>query len=538
MGALSVRESYDLLEAVLDGTARRPALSNHMLVNGKVRELHGTHHPLVSPVPQLESGKLPEQEGLPVIADIVHATGDNARQCVRAADEAFRNREWADASWGERAACLADFRDQMAVKRELLVRLLMLEIAKTRKDAEAEVDRTLEYIDLTVGVMHEQAGKEQILYERTPGKLYERRSVRPKGVTVVLAPSNYPLNETFTTLISALAVGNTVVAKAAKQGVLTLMALLPDFAECFPPGVVNVFSGDHDTVEAMAQTGDIAIFSFFGATNSGNKIRRKFAVEGPTQMELAMGAKNILYVRADADIALAVKVAVDGAFSYNGQRCTAVKHVIVHAAVAEEFQKQYVLAVDALKSGRPEEPGVRVTPLLNPQAVQHQQNFVRDAVSQGASVANNPQLRPDLGLAYYPPTVLTGVTRDMNIYHEEQFGTVIPVTVVQDDAEAIEVYAESQFGQQASIVTQANPLDVDFSRLTRSIGAYVQQVLINMPPARGPEGKPFGAAHPNSAVGQNQDFRSNLPHVFGREHFEEIPVASLTPEQRASAVAL
>lgn len=503
---------------------------NRFLAGGKIRESHSLKtKPILSPVPDIDGFEM--VNGLPKIAEIVQATAEDALRCINAAHEAFENSEWRSLGWAERAKCLTNLADRMRGKRDKLAGLIMLEIAKTEKDAYGEVDRTIEFIEATVREMHAQAEREKHLY-KTDYATYEERRIKAKGPTLVLAPSNYPLNETFTTLISALAVGNTVVAKAARQGNLVLAELHEDFQECFPPGVVNAFSGQRNTVQAIAGSQKVKIVSFFGSTAVGHEIKNLFAQGDQfVQPELAMEAKNRLVVLPDTNIDEAVEIAIKGCLSYNGQRCTAIKHILVHQDIAEEFLAKLANRMGQLKIGVPWEKGVDITPLLSIEAAEKQEAMVQDALGKGARIIYTRADKIDR--SYYPPTLVAGVIPGMRLFDEEQYGTVVPVTTFNDIEEVIDIHRKSKHGQQAAIAT-GNPESDEVNLLALRLLEDVHQVWVNEAPGRGPDNKPFGAAKQHSGFGSNQDVRGSLK-VFGDERIVVMKAKSVSPERKATA---
>jgi glyceraldehyde-3-phosphate dehydrogenase (NADP+) len=250
----------------------------------------------------------------------------------------------------------------MMAVREETVRLLMWEIGKSRADSEKEFDRTVQYVMDTIEALKEidRAGAR---FSANDGVLAHIRRA-PLGVVLCMGPFNYPLNETFTTLIPALAMGNTIVVKLPRFGALCQAPLLACFAECFPPGVVNIVNGDGREVAApIVESGAIAALAFIGSSHTANDLKRRHPMPNRLRCILGLDAKNPAIVLEDADLDLAVAECVTGSLSFNGQRCTALKLLFVHRAVAEKFVGRLADAVDALPFGMPWEKGVRITPL-------------------------------------------------------------------------------------------------------------------------------------------------------------------------------
>jgi glyceraldehyde-3-phosphate dehydrogenase (NADP+) len=201
---------------------------------------------------------------------------------------------------------------------------------------------------------------------------------------------------------------------------------------------------------------------------------------------LGLDAKNPAIILDDADLDNTVKECITGTLSFNGQRCTALKVLLVHRSVVKPFLERFSAAVDKLKPGMPWTPGVALTPLPEPGKTDYLRGLVDDAVSKGAKVVN--ELGGKVNQSFFFPAVVYPVTRDMRLATEEQFGPVIPVMVFDEDEEAVRYVVESQFGQQLSLFGQ------DSARIGRFIDAFANQVgriNLNCQCQRGPDTFPF-----------------------------------------------
>jgi glyceraldehyde-3-phosphate dehydrogenase (NADP+) len=309
----------------------------------------------------------------------------------------------------------------------------------------------------------------------------------PLGVMLCMGPFNYPLNETFTTLIPALAMGNTVVVKLPHYGALCQAPLLSCFAESFPPGVVNIVNGSgRELAGPIMETGDVAALAFIGTSRTANELKRLHPQPNRLRCILGLDAKNPGIILNDADVELAVSECVTGALSFNGQRCTALKLLFVQRAISERFIARLTDAVDALPFGMPWEPEVRITPLPDLGKVERMAALVKDAQAKGAKTAN--RFGGLTNGTFYFPSVVYPVTSDMELYHVEQFGPVIPVAVFDDVHEVFRYVVESSYGQQASI------FGTDPRRIGPLIDVLANQVCrvnLNAQCQRGPDVYPF-----------------------------------------------
>ncbi len=453
------------------------------LVDGEIRTWGGRTSDVLSPVCVRTDGGLVRRK-IGVEARL------GTEEAMSALDAASRAWDHGRGAWPvmrvqERAERLSAFAVQMRAVRDQCVRLLMWEIGKSLSDSEKEFDRTVQYITDTVEALKEtdRAGAR---FSSNSGVLAQiRRS--PLGVVLCMGPFNYPLNETFTTLIPALAMGNTAVVKLPRYGSLCQIPLFAAFADSFPKGVVNIVNGDgKDVAGPIIASGQVAALAFIGSSRAANILKKQHPMPNRLRCILGLDAKNPGIVLADADIDLAVKECVKGSLSFNGQRCTALKLLFVHRSIADVFVKKLSDAVDALPFGLPWEKGVSITPLPEPGAPDKMRSLVDDAVKKGASVLNaNGGLSNE---SFYFPSVVYPVTADMQLYTVEQFGPVVPVAVFDDEREVFDYIVASNFGQQASI----------FGRDPKTVGPLidvfanqVSRVNLNAQCQRGPDVYPF-----------------------------------------------
>src|SRR5690606_13085878 len=294
---------------------------------------------------------------------------------------------WPTMSVTQRIEHVEKFLVAMKQKRDEVVKLLMWEIGKSLKDSEKEFDRTADYIVDTIKALKELDRNSAKLVE-DQGFMAQIRRV-PLGVALCMGPYNYPLNETFTTLFPALIMGNTVVFKPAKYGVLLIRPLIEAFRDCFPPGVINIIYGrGRETVGALMETGKIDVFAFIGTNKGANELKRLHPKPHRLKSILGLDAKNPAIILPDADLDNAVAECLSGSLSFNGQRCTALKIMLVHRDVVDTFIDKFTARVSTLKPGVPWENGVGLTPLPEPGKVAYLTGLVEDAKAHGAKVVN------------------------------------------------------------------------------------------------------------------------------------------------------
>lgn len=253
----------------------------------------------------------------------------------------------------ERIKHVEAFAHRMKEQRDDVIKLLMWEIGKTLPDAEKEFDRMVDYIRHTIDALKDldRVSSRFVIELGVIGQI--RRA--PLGVVLCMGPFNYPLNETFTTLIPALIMGNAVIFKPPKLGVLIHKPLLEAFRDSFPRGVVNTAYGEGQKVIApLMKSGRIDVLAFIGSSRVADILKQQHPKPHRLRCVLGLEAKNAGIVLKDADIDNAVKECVLGFLSYNGQHCTALKMLFVHEEIVDAFITELSGAVDKLKGGMPE----------------------------------------------------------------------------------------------------------------------------------------------------------------------------------------
>jgi glyceraldehyde-3-phosphate dehydrogenase (NADP+) len=392
---------------------------------------------------------------------------------------------WPTMSVTDRIEHVEKFIVSMRAQRDQVVKLLMWEIGKSQKDSEKEFDRTIDYINDTIKAYKELDRNSSKLVEEQ-GFLAQIRRV-PLGVALVMGPYNYPLNETFTTLFPALIMGNTVVFKPAKFGVLLIRPLLEAFRDSFPKGVINIIYGrGRETVGSLMETGKVDVFAFIGTNKGANDLKKLHPKPHKLRAILGLDAKNPAVVLPDADLDNAVNECILGSLSFNGQRCTALKLLFVHTSIVDAFIQKFSDAVKKLKPGMPWDNGVGITPLPEPGKVDYLRELVEDAKKFGAKVVN--ENGGTYEQTFFYPAVLYPVNEKMRVFMEEQFGPVVPIVPFDDDMQPIDYVVNSNYGQQVSIFGQ------DSKRIAKLMDAFVNQVgriNLNSQSQRGPDTFPF-----------------------------------------------
>ncbi|MCO7516999.1 NADP-dependent glyceraldehyde-3-phosphate dehydrogenase [Pseudomonas guariconensis] len=482
-------EACDIPEAWRLG---EPLEQRDYLVAGQLRRWDGPLATVRSPV-WIKDG---DGEHQVVLGSAPLLDAETALTALDAAVEAYDKGRgaWPTMRVAERIQHVEAFLARMREQREAVVKLLMWEIGKNLKDSQKEFDRTCDYIVDTIDALKD-LDRRSSRFELEQGTLGQIRRA-PLGVALCMGPYNYPLNETFTTLIPALIMGNTVVFKPAKFGVLLIRPLLEAFRDSFPPGVINVIYGrGRETVSALMASGKIDVFAFIGTHKAASDLKKLHPRPHRLRAALGLDAKNPGIVLPQVDLDNAVEEAVTGALSFNGQRCTALKILFVHEDVVEPFLDKFQRKLAALEPGMPWEPGVALTPLPEPGKVDYLDGLVADATAKGARVLN-PGGGHSRGSFFYP-ALLYPVGSDMRVYHEEQFGPVVPVVPYRDLQTVIDYVLDSDYGQQLSLFGN-DPHTIGM--LVDTFANQVGRINLNAQCQRGPDTYPFNGRK-NSAEG-------------------------------------
>ena len=460
-----------------------PCYQHEYLIGGEIRHWEGPMQEVRSPVCYRgKSGSQPT-----VLGEYPLQGEQEAFEALDAALDAYGNGggTWPTMPVEDRIKCLQEFTLQMGEKRDEVVNLLMWEVGKSLVDSQKEFDRTVDYIQKTIDALKDldRSCSRFVIEEGIIAQI--RRA--PLGVALCMGPYNYPLNETFTTLIPALVMGNSVIFKPPRLGVLLHRPLLELFRDCFPPGVVNTVYGEgQKVIGPLMCSGKINLLAFIGSSRVADILRQQHPKPHRLRCVLGLEAKNPAIILPDADLENAVKECMLGALSFNGQRCTALKMLFVHSDIADDFVRQFAGAVENVKLGMPWENDITMTPLAELDRTEYLNGLLEDATRQGAEVVNEGG-----GLScktLFTPAVLTGVTESMRIYREEQFGPLVPIRTFDDIDEPIRYVRESDYGQQVSVFGR----DPDvIARLIDPLVNQVCRVNLNSQCQRGPDTFPF-----------------------------------------------
>lgn len=414
------------------------------------------------------------------VGKIQAITQDEVDEAIQSAQLA--QKKWVQTSLQERAKYLYTWADNLLETKDEIANILMQEVGKGYQDAKKEVVRTVDFIRYTVEEALHMHG-ESMMGDSFPGgsksKIAIMRRV-PLGVILAISPFNYPINLAAAKIAPAIMAGNAVIFKPATNGAISGIKMIEALDRAgLPKGLINVVTGRGSVIgDYLVEHEGIDMISFTGGTKTGKNLAKK-ATMIPLVLEL--GGKDPAIVREDADLQDAAKQIVSGAFSYSGQRCTAIKRVLVHESVADELVSLLKAEIEKLTIGSPEKDSV-IVPLIDSASADFVQELVNDAVEKGATVVLGNKREQNL----FYPTLIDNVTREMKVAWEEPFGPILPIIRVTSDKEAIDLANESEYGLQASVFTK----DINKAFTIANV-IDTGSVQINSRTERGPDHFPF-----------------------------------------------
>ncbi|ADU26249.1 NADP-dependent glyceraldehyde-3-phosphate dehydrogenase [Ethanoligenens harbinense] len=389
---------------------------------------------------------------------------------------------WAAKPVNERARILRKAAQILDENADEIGGVLSEEISKGLSSAVGEVRRTADFIRFTAD-QGELAEGRSVGSENFPHFQKDKISVVtrvPLGVVLAISPFNYPINLAASKVAPALIAGNSVILKPPTSGAISGLHLAAAFKEAgLPDGVLTTVTGRGSEIGDYLVTHPLVDFINFTGSSAVGKHIAEIAGMVPLLMEL--GGKDAAIILRDADLDLAARLIVSGAYGYSGQRCTAVKRVLAEDDIADELAGKIVEQIGRLRVGQPRE-SADVTPLINTHAADYVQELIDDALAKGAKLLIGKKREGNL----LYPTLFDHVTTDMRLAWEEPFGPVLPIIRIRDADEGIAISNRSEYGLQGAVFTKdINKAFYVASRLD------VGTVQINGKPERGPDHFPF-----------------------------------------------
>lgn len=373
---------------------------------------------------------------------------------------------WAEMGPNARRAVLMKAASALEARAEAFVEAMMGEIGATRGWAMFNLTLAASMVREAAALTTQIAG--EVIPSDKPGCL--AMALRePVGVILGIAPWNAPIILGVRAIATPLACGNAVILKASEQCPRTHALIIEAFADAgFPEGVVQVVTNAPAdagaVVGALIDAPEVRRINFTGSTTVGRIIARR-AADHLKPCLLELGGKAPLVVLEDADLDEAVKAAAFGAFMNQGQICMSTERIIVVDAIADEFARRFKAKVETLTVGDPREGITPLGAVVDAKTVAHCRALVDDALAHGASLLVGGETTHNVLM---PAHVVDGVTREMKLFRDESFGPVVGVIHARDEAHAIELANDSDYGLSAAVFTRDTARGLRVARQIRS----------------------------------------------------------------------
>ncbi len=387
-----------------------------------------------------------------IVGRVQNGTAEEAIEALEAAEKA--QKEWKKLPARKRAEYLYALADEIEANTEHLAKILTQEQGKLLKVARFEVAVTASFIRYAAEGARRIEG--DIIPSDNPNEQIWIQKV-PRGVVVAITAWNFPLALAGRKLGPALVAGNTLVIKPTSETPISTLEL-GNLANKvgIPKGVINILTGPGRAMgNALVENPITKMVTMTGSTPVGQQIARK-AADNLTHVQLELGGKAPFIVFEDADIDAAVASALHSRFDNCGQVCTCNERMYVHEGIYDVFMEKFIAATKAIKVGDPMLEETDMGPKVNANELKHMEHLVKVSLEEGATLATGGK-RPE-GAAFekgywFEPTVLTDVTQDMTIVHEESFGPILPVLKFKTFEEVIGYANDCEYGLAAMVFT-------------------------------------------------------------------------------------
>ncbi len=387
--------------------------------------------------------------------------------------------DWSKTVLSKRIEILLEWLNQIKINKIKIAKIIVDEIAKSYNDSLIEVERTIEYFEYTLEEAKRINPKSYTADAWGNKSKIGIFSYVPKGVILTISPFNYPINLAISKIVPALVMGNAVVFKPATNGSMTGLFLGKiSLLTNIPKGIFNVVTGRGSEIgDSLIKNNNVNLISFTGSVPIGKNIKKNSYCK---DLILELGGKDPAIILDEINIENTVKQIVSGAFSYSGQRCTAIKKVITTNKIADKLVPLLEKEIKKM-SINTKENGI-VNPLISIKAALFIKELVENAVSLKAKIIIGNKYKDN----FVFPTIVDYVTDKMRLAWEEPFGPILPIIRIDNVDEMISHVNKSSFGLQASIFSLDINKAINISKLLE-----VGTVNINGKSQRGPDSFPF-----------------------------------------------
>ncbi|WP_374703694.1 aldehyde dehydrogenase family protein [Burkholderia sp. WAC0059] len=459
------------------------------------------------------SGKVIETRNPSDLSDTVgvyaEGTHETAADAVAAARHAFA--KWGLSGPQKRFDMLDTAGNRLLAERDAIALLLAREEGKTLAEAAGEVTRAAMVFKFFAGEALRPGGE---LLPSVRDGLTVEITREPVGVVGLITPWNFPIAIPAWKIAAALAFGNTIVIKPSEVAPGCAHELARILGEAgVPAGVINLVVGSGPVVgKALVDSADVDAISFTGSVRVGRQIGADCGVSGK-RVQLEMGGKNPLVVIDDADLNVAVEVAVNGSFFQTGQRCTASSRLIVTEGIFGRFIEAVKARMDTLRIGHALHHETQIGPVVSERQLEQNQRYLSIARSEGGEIHGGQMLERATKGYFMAPALITGTTSNMRVNREEIFGPVASVIRVKDYDEALAVANDTEFGLSSGICTTSLKYAQHFRRHVQS-----GLVMVNTPTAGLDYHVPFGGRKGSSYGPREQG-------AYAREFYSVVKTA-------------
>ena len=386
-------------------------------------------------------------------ATVSAASPADVDRAVAAASRSFSDRRWRDKTMAERAEVMCNVAEQVQERMDEFAMAEMRDAGTTlRRAYTADISNTAEtltnFADMACELDHER-----IEHNEMPEPTAHVISNEPYGVVGAIVPFNFPLAGAAWKVAPALMAGNSVVLKPSPLTPVSALMLAELFHECgLPDGVLNVVAGpDHALGAAIVDHRDVRLMTFTGSPEVGKKVMAG-CVPHLRPLLLELGGKSPNLILHDANLEIAARGALFGAFFHTGQVCMSGSRILVDRRIHDEFVSRLVELCEHLTLGSPLDPMTTIGPLVSEAQRLRAEKYVGIAQEEGAHLAWGGGRPDDLGDGFfYRPAVFTGVDNDMRIAREEVFGPVVTVIPYDSEDEAIRIANDTEYGLSGAI---------------------------------------------------------------------------------------
>ncbi|MGB7785004.1 MAG: NAD-dependent succinate-semialdehyde dehydrogenase [Salinimicrobium sp.] len=371
-------------------------------------------------------------------------TSEEIKSALEKAQSTFK--KWKNTSFSQRAELMMKASEELKKNKREYAETMSREMGKPIKQAIAEVEKCAWVCEYYAENAEEQLQDQEIETDAYSSFV----NYEPLGVVLAIMPWNYPFWQVFRFAAPALMAGNVGVLKHASNVMMCANNLQKVFERAgFPKGCFQNLVIGSDKVEEVIKDERVKAVTLTGSGGAGSAVAAAAGKEIKKTV-LELGGSNALVVFPDADIDKSVKTCVQARFQNTGQSCIAGKRLLLHKSIANEFLEKFKKEVEELKSGDPMEEDTYIGVQAREDLAKDLEEQVQQSVKQGAKILIGGNRKN----AYFEPTVLTGVTRDMPVFKEETFGPAIGVTVFETEEEAIDLVNDTEFGLGVSVFTK------------------------------------------------------------------------------------